>query len=181
MQSFSLLVVHALALAAAVRLAPAPHGLPALLRRPAAAQRAPAARCFVESLLKLKLPELRLPDGLPKLPKLPNGLPKLPDELRLPAMPAMPGGATVTELPSIDWSFVDACFLITCPQPDGSNPRLDRARRDIAAVGLADRVEVRSSRLKQNGRICSPPARLQPLAPSHAAPAPRTGPRVWDG
>ena len=37
-----------------------------------------------------------------------------------------------------DWSFLDATYVITCPAADGSNPRLDGARRALAEVGLDD-------------------------------------------
>jgi len=43
---------------------------------------------------------------------------------------------------SVDWSFIDAAYLITCPQADGSNPRLDRAWEQLEAVGLAPLTEV---------------------------------------
>ena len=46
------------------------------------------------------------------------------------------------DLPSVDWSFIDAAYLITCPQPDGSNPRLDRAWSQLKAVGLDSKTEV---------------------------------------
>ena len=35
-----------------------------------------------------------------------------------------------------DWSFLDATYVITCPAADGTNPRLDNARRTLSEVGL---------------------------------------------
>ena len=35
-----------------------------------------------------------------------------------------------------DWSFLDATYVITCPAADGTNPRLDNARRALSEVGL---------------------------------------------
>lgn len=43
---------------------------------------------------------------------------------------------------SVDWSFIDAAYLITCPQADGTNPRLDRAWSALKAVGLDSKTEV---------------------------------------
>eukprot|EP00308_Calcidiscus_leptoporus_P006043 CAMPEP_0119378338 /NCGR_PEP_ID=MMETSP1334-20130426/47906_1 /TAXON_ID=127549 /ORGANISM="Calcidiscus leptoporus, Strain RCC1130" /LENGTH=84 /DNA_ID=CAMNT_0007397507 /DNA_START=8 /DNA_END=259 /DNA_ORIENTATION=- len=39
----------------------------------------------------------------------------------------------------IDWSFLDAAYIITCPNDDGSNPRLERALQLLRAVGLEER------------------------------------------
>jgi len=58
---------------------------------------------------------------------------------------AVGGGTPATDtlnLPSVDWSFIDAAYLITCPQPDGTNPRLDAAWKQLQAVGLDSRTEV---------------------------------------
>jgi len=55
------------------------------------------------------------------------------------------GGAPASDavsLPSVDWSFIDAAYLITCPSPDGSNPRLDRSWKQLQAVGLDSKTEV---------------------------------------
>lgn len=49
---------------------------------------------------------------------------------------------TYDEQPRIDWSFLDAAFLITCPKPDGSNTRLDNALTYLQDVGLGDLCEV---------------------------------------
>ena len=42
----------------------------------------------------------------------------------------------------MDWSFIDAAYLITCPGPDGANPRLDTAWKQLQAVGLDSKTEV---------------------------------------
>lgn len=46
------------------------------------------------------------------------------------------------DVPSVDWSFLDAAYLITCPQPDGTNPRRETAMKQLEAVGLASLTEV---------------------------------------
>jgi len=78
-----------------------------------------------------------------RLPKL-----KLP-ELKLPGLPS----SMSEDMPAIDWSFLDACFLITCPSSDGANPRLHRAMTQLQAVGLADLTEVRSFATDDDDRI----------------------------
>ena len=62
-------------------------------------------------------------------------------------------GKALAALPSVDWSFIDAAFLITCPQADGSNPRLERAWRQLEAVGLDARTEVREFGTDDDDRI----------------------------
>jgi len=52
-----------------------------------------------------------------------------------------------------DWSFLDAAYLITCPDDDGSNPRLDRVLPLLRQVGLGDLVEVRSFERDDADRI----------------------------
>ena len=44
---------------------------------------------------------------------------------------------------AVDWSFLDAVYIITCPSADGNNPRLQRARETLAGVGLDSITEVR--------------------------------------
>jgi len=48
---------------------------------------------------------------------------------------------------------VDAAFIISCPNADGSNPRLAGIRPLLAEVGLGDRVEVREFPKDDNDRI----------------------------
>jgi len=57
------------------------------------------------------------------------------------------------ERPRIDWSFLDACYVITCPQADGSNPRLDTAMEYLEEVGLKDLAEVREFSTDDEDRI----------------------------
>ena len=54
---------------------------------------------------------------------------------------------------AVDWSFLDAAFLITCPSTDGSNPRLQKAMTQLQAVGLSDRTEVREFATDDEDRI----------------------------
>lgn len=44
--------------------------------------------------------------------------------------------ASTRERVAADWSFLDATYVITCPAADGTNPRLDNARRTLSEVGL---------------------------------------------
>jgi hypothetical protein len=55
---------------------------------------------------------------------------------------ASPDAPPLHDVPTVDWSFIDAAYLITCPQADGSNPRLASAWRQLEAVGLAPLTEV---------------------------------------
>lgn len=57
------------------------------------------------------------------------------------------------EAAAIDWSFLDAVYVITCPQPDGTNPRLGRAREILRQVGLESRVEVREFQPDDEDRV----------------------------
>lgn len=64
-----------------------------------------------------------------------------------------PAAAEPVSLPSVDWGFLDAAYLITCPAPDGSNPRLDSARIQLDAVGLGSLTEVREFGTDDEDRI----------------------------
>lgn len=68
-----------------------------------------------------------------------------------PSAPGENGGGA--QLPSVDWSFIDAAYVITCPQADGSNPRLDRAWSQLQAVGLDTRCEVAEFQPDDEDRI----------------------------
>jgi len=57
------------------------------------------------------------------------------------------------ELPRIDWSFLDAAFMITCPNEDGSNPRVDRALALLEQVGLGQCTEVREFERDDEDRV----------------------------
>jgi len=84
---------------------------------------------------------------------------------RVPAVPACEllrssaplATATATadspELPRIDWSFLDAAFMITCPNEDGSNPRVDRALALLEQVGLGQCTEVREFERDDEDRV----------------------------
>ena len=61
--------------------------------------------------------------------------------------------AAAMEEAAADWSFLDAAYLITCPDDDGSNPRLDRVLPLLRQVGLGDLVEVRSFERDDADRI----------------------------
>ena len=49
---------------------------------------------------------------------------------------------TVTLQTSLDWSFVDKAYLITCPNADPNSERLTEAKSILTEVGLIDRVKV---------------------------------------
>jgi len=57
------------------------------------------------------------------------------------------------ERPKIDWSFLDAVFLITCPKPDGSNPRLETALKSLNELGLGELCEVREFATDDQDRV----------------------------
>jgi len=54
---------------------------------------------------------------------------------------------------SIDWSFLDAAFIITCPNVDGSNQRLERALDTLDHVGLRELTEVREFATDDKDRV----------------------------
>ena len=43
---------------------------------------------------------------------------------------------------SLDWSFVDYAYLITCPNADFNSERLTKAKSILNEVGLIDRVKI---------------------------------------
>eukprot|EP00967_Tisochrysis_lutea_P062652 scaffold80528_cov34-Tisochrysis_lutea.AAC.2 len=53
----------------------------------------------------------------------------------------------------IDWSFLDGAYMITCPDADGSNPRLNRVKPALDEVGLGDLVTVREFDKDNEDRI----------------------------
>merc|ERR1719310_2533655 len=56
-------------------------------------------------------------------------------------------------VPRVDWSFLDAAFMITCPNDDGSNPRCDRALGLLDQVGLRQCTEVLEFQKDDEDRI----------------------------
>ena len=96
-----------------------------------------------------QLPEMGEMPQMPTLPSLPQ-LPQLPlDQL----LPGSQGESAQLDLPSVDWSFIDAAYLITCPQADGRNPRLDTAWRQLEAVGLGPLTSVREFGTDDEDRV----------------------------
>ena len=65
--------------------------------------------------------------------------------------PVLQGGGSSTI--AADWSFLDAVYVITCPSPDGSNPRLAQARAALSEVGLNSLVEVREFQPDDEDRV----------------------------
>jgi hypothetical protein len=65
--------------------------------------------------------------------------------------PVLQGGGSSTI--AADWSFLDAVYVITCPSPDGSNPRLAQARTALSEVGLNSLVEVREFQPDNEDRV----------------------------
>ena len=67
----------------------------------------------------------------------------------------LPGSAPtdLKALPRLDWSCIDAAYVITCPDADGSNVRLDRAREMLDAIGLGSRTEVRAFERDDEDRV----------------------------
>jgi len=68
-------------------------------------------------------------------------------------IPTPPAALDVSRLPRLDWSCVDAAFLITCPETDGSNRRVDRAMAMLDAIGLSSRTEVREFARDDEDRV----------------------------
>jgi len=95
--------------------------------------------CCVASAVRMGLP------GPPGLGAARSAGPRL----------AGPGAAELEDLPTlrVDWSFLDAAFLITVPNVDGSNPRLPRAMSVLEQVGLSDLVEVREFERDDEDRV----------------------------
>ena len=52
-----------------------------------------------------------------------------------------------------NWDFLDAAYLITCPQPDGTNPRLQETWPLLQSVGLDKLVNVRKFEKDDDDRI----------------------------
>jgi len=54
---------------------------------------------------------------------------------------------------TIDWSFLDAVYLITCPNADPNGERLQTTKSLLEQVGLLDRVEVKEFDTDDEDRI----------------------------
>lgn len=52
-----------------------------------------------------------------------------------------------------DWSFLDAVYLITCPDGDGAQERLERTRDTLTKAGLWDKVKVMEFGIDDEDRI----------------------------
>jgi len=74
---------------------------------------------------------------------------RLGRELKTELMKSIPH----EDRPSIDWGFLDAAFLITCPKPNGSNPRLATALTYLQEVGLGELTEVRAFATDDDDRV----------------------------
>lgn len=64
-----------------------------------------------------------------------------------------PRAADGLELAAADWSFIDESFLITCPDADGTNPRLEKTQALLQQVGLKDLTEVREFARDDEDRV----------------------------
>jgi len=60
---------------------------------------------------------------------------------------------TTVQDADLDWSFLDAVYLITCPNADPNRMRLNRAIGILDDVGLADRVEIKEFDTDDENRI----------------------------
>ncbi len=54
---------------------------------------------------------------------------------------------------SLDWSFLDGVYLITCPNADPNGQRLDRAKAILDKVGLLDKLQVKEFDTDDENRI----------------------------
>lgn len=61
-------------------------------------------------------------------------------------------GATVGDA-TLDWSFLDGVYLITCPNADPNGERLSRAKAILDDVGLLDKVQVKEFDTDDENRI----------------------------
>jgi len=52
-----------------------------------------------------------------------------------------------------DWSFLDAVYLITCPNAEGGSNRLDRAKNILDKVDLLDGVKIKQFETDDENRI----------------------------
>lgn len=53
----------------------------------------------------------------------------------------------------LDWSFVDAVYLITCPNADPGSVRLNNAKGILSDLGLMDKVEIKEFETDDEDRI----------------------------
>jgi len=65
----------------------------------------------------------------------------------------MSAASDLEGLPRLDWSCIDAAYVITCPDADGTNSRLERAQEMLEAIGLNERTEVRTFERDDEDRV----------------------------
>mmetsp|Transcript_18951 Transcript_18951/g.42106 ORF Transcript_18951/g.42106 Transcript_18951/m.42106 type:complete len:438 (+) Transcript_18951:137-1450(+) len=58
-----------------------------------------------------------------------------------------------TKTGELDWSFVDAVYLITCPNADPDSVRLENTKTILSNLGLMDRVEIKRFETDDEDRI----------------------------
>ena len=59
----------------------------------------------------------------------------------------------ITATGELDWSFVDAVYLITCPNADPGSVRLNNAKAILSDLGLMDKVEIKEFETDDEDRI----------------------------
>jgi len=63
------------------------------------------------------------------------------------------GDGNISSKNSLDWSFVDKVYLITCPNADDNSERLNKAKGILEKVGLLDQIEVKEFDTDDEDRI----------------------------
>ena len=60
---------------------------------------------------------------------------------------------SVAATSKLDWSFIDAVYLITCPNADPDSVRLNNAKGILSDLGLMDKVEIKEFETDDEDRI----------------------------
>lgn len=73
--------------------------------------------------------------------------------LRTTSIPRAKEASPKTAFPKYDWSFLDAVYLITCPNADPESLRLKKAKGVLLDLGLIDRVQIKEFATDDEDRI----------------------------
>ena len=76
-----------------------------------------------------------------------------PAELQMSSPLANIATGSSTATGELDWSFVDAVYLITCPNADPGSVRLNTAKGILSDLGLMDKVEIKEFETDDDDRI----------------------------
>ena len=73
--------------------------------------------------------------------------------LQMGSASANKAAGSTTTTGELDWSFVDAVYLITCPNADPGSVRLNNAKDILSGLGLMDKVEIKEFETDDEDRI----------------------------